>query len=142
MDLAVTAYSASLPPADDVRGVLESQPASDRWVWFPQAYLLPIKSPAACQVVSAIGGVLIWTHAGRLANHCTSNDDTTQPSQRCKVAFVALILNMPDPDFEDHMLAGQGMIEVKGHGIFVDGMDLKRNERPTGAGQFTRVAYT
>jgi hypothetical protein len=66
------------------------------------------RSSAACQVVSSITVVCI--------------------------RIAPLVLNMPHPDFEDDMLSGQRMIEIQGHGIFVNGMNPKRNERPTWPG--------
>jgi len=57
------------------------------------------------------------------------------PSPWCKAANKAFILhmsilNMSDPDLKDDMLAGQGVIKIKGHRLFVNGMYLKRNECP------------
>ncbi len=47
---------------------------------------------------------------------------------------------MPDPDLEDDTLARQGMIEIYGNRVLLDGTNLKRDERPTRAGQFTAKA--
>jgi hypothetical protein len=49
-----------------------------------------------------------------------------QPQQRCS-ALDALSLNMPHPDFEDDILAGQRVIQIKRHGIHMDGVNLERD---------------
>jgi hypothetical protein len=63
------------------------------------------------------------------------------PLPRCRVTFTALLLDMPDPHFEDDVFAGQRMVEIQGHGFFVNGINLEWNERPLWAWQFARIAY-
>ena len=55
------------------------------------------------------------------------------PGPQGAAAVTALILNMPNPHFENHRLTGQGVIEIEGHGLLVNGLNFKRNERPPGA---------
>ena len=53
---------------------------------------------------------------------------------------TASILDMPNPHFEDDALTSQGVIKIECHGLFMDGMNPKRDERAPRAWQFARIA--
>src|SRR5439155_2656120 len=49
------------------------------------------------------------------------------------------ILDVDDRDIEDHMLPSQGMVEIDGHGIVLDGMNAKRNDTAAWSCHFAAI---